>query len=723
MKSAIRISLAIAVVSTAIALPIRPAQAATYTLTTCSTADLVNAYNAGRAEATDDVINLKSGCAYSFNTPAPVTDNWYAFAPATKMGGALTINGNGALIYSSASDAVNNVVLLSTTGINVTLNDLRISGFGRSSGEPVVKVEGGKGPNYVQGIPAEPTNILRVYNSHFENNILGSTVLSVSGQESLTFSGGTGYYYGDRVQTTISDSSFSNNIGRALYLGATDTVIRNVTFSGNDTSLYGNVFVAPYAPTVDSASGGIIYVSGQATYNSGSIAGSISRTTLGTNLTLFNVTIANNISAPGAAALVALRTTISYTVVGGSSAYGSQLNAVAPITMYNTVIANNRNGTSSTLYDVYAPFNSVSANNFIGVDTGLSGAGISNGTNENRIGTVSVPLDPLLFPLTYNGGITKTHLPRRNSPLINAGKNSILPVELTTDQVGKPRTFYGKVDIGAFEWARTDTPALYNTPTSAWLLKYDNTPGAVDLSFVYGQGLSDVTPVMGDWNGDGIDTQGVYVRFPASNIGVFALSNAYNSFDATTLPAFVVSDASPNWIPTVGDWDSNGTDTVGIYNVSTGLWALFNANASVAPATTFIYGGGSGVVPVAGDWDKDGFDSVGVYSYSTGRFLLNNLNASTAPSYAIDFSAPGSVPIVGDWDGNYTDTIGLYNNTTGTWYLRNTNSTGTTDVSFSFGVGSTLRPLVGKFLAQPPNGTPTAPDRETAPQIAPTFAP
>ena len=59
-------------------------------------------------------------------------------------------------------------------------------------------------------------------------------------------------------------------------------------------------------------------------------------------------------------------------------------------------------------------------------------------------------LDPLLGPLADNGGLTHTHLPARNSPVVNAGDPSFVPPP-ATDQRGDPRVMGGRIDIGSVE--------------------------------------------------------------------------------------------------------------------------------------------------------------------------------------------------------------------------------------------------------------------------------
>jgi len=95
--------------------------------------------------------------------------------------------------------------------------------------------------------------------------------------------------------------------------------------------------------------------------------------------------------------------------------------------------------------------------NLIGVDTGLSG--ISDGVNDNQIGTSGSPLDPLLGPLADNGGPTLTNTLLPGSPAINAGNPSIVFNPAEFDQRGAPfvRVVGGQIDIGAFELPAVDS--------------------------------------------------------------------------------------------------------------------------------------------------------------------------------------------------------------------------------------------------------------------------
>lgn len=51
-----------------------------------------------------------------------------------------------------------------------------------------------------------------------------------------------------------------------------------------------------------------------------------------------------------------------------------------------------------------------------------------------------------------------------------------------------------------------------------------------------------------------------------------------------------------------GDWDNNGTDTVGVYAPATAAYFLRNALAGGPADTIFVYGP-TGQSPLAGDWN------------------------------------------------------------------------------------------------------------------------
>ncbi|MEI7852004.1 MAG: hypothetical protein WCH86_09240, partial [Kiritimatiellales bacterium] len=62
----------------------------------------------------------------------------------------------------------------------------------------------------------------------------------------------------------------------------------------------------------------------------------------------------------------------------------------------------------------------------------------------------------------------------------------------------------------------------------------------------------------------------------------------------------------PGDIPIVGDWNGDGIDTVGVFRPSNAMWYL-NPNNAASPDNTLIaFGYGlPGDIPVVGDWNGD----------------------------------------------------------------------------------------------------------------------
>jgi hypothetical protein len=94
-----------------------------------------------------------------------------------------------------------------------------------------------------------------------------------------------------------------------------------------------------------------------------------------------------------------------------------------------------------------------------------------------------------------------------------------------------------------------------------------------------------------------------------------------NANAATT--AITAAYGSPNSWPVVGDWNGDGVDTFAVYNPTTSSWLFSNnpnnAAPSTAASTTYDM---SGDLPVSGDWDGDGVDTMGIFRRSSGQWHL-----------------------------------------------------------------------------------------------------
>jgi predicted outer membrane repeat protein len=329
--------------------------------------------------------------------------------------------------------------------------------------------------------------------------------------------------------------------------------------------------------------------------------------------------------------------------------------------------------------------------------------------------------DPLLNLPANNGGFTKTMSLQAGSPAIDAipGTGGCNGANITTDQRGASRPQGAGCEIGAYEIGNLPTPTPTNTPivtpsatftpsatpqprvdtiglyrvdnnSFTFYLRTQNNSGPATYAIQYG--FAGTRPVVGDWNGDGVDTIGIYNQ---SN-GVFLLRNSNTAGNPELSAVF----GNPNDTPLGGKWDNTmSADSIGVFRPSNGILYLSRTIASPVATYSMVLGS-PGDVGIAGDWDGNGYDSVGVYRASVPRFYLSNNNGNGITFSDLDFafSVAGGYPFAGDWTGNGVSKTGFYAN--GIVYHRNTLTTGNADYSFGFGDASwTVYPIAGKWAA------------------------
>jgi hypothetical protein len=230
-----------------------------------------------------------------------------------------------------------------------------------------------------------------------------------------------------------------------------------------------------------------------------------------------------------------------------------------------------------------------------------------------------------------------------------------------------------------------DTTGVFRPSNGILYLKNSNTPGFADIAINYG--TAGDYPVTGDWDGNGTATIGIYRN------GSFYLRNSNTLGFADLVFAF----GQPGDQPIAGDWDGNGTDTIGVYRPSTGQFLLRNSNSSGTPDMSF-YLGNVGDVGIAGDWNNDGKDTTGVFRPSNGVIFLKNTNQTGIADIALNYGLPGDQPVTGDWNGDGIDTIGVYRN--GQFLLRNSNTIGFADLVFGLGNPGDM-PIAGDWNGIP----------------------
>jgi hypothetical protein len=236
---------------------------------------------------------------------------------------------------------------------------------------------------------------------------------------------------------------------------------------------------------------------------------------------------------------------------------------------------------------------------------------------------------------------------------------------------------------------RPDTIGAYNN--GVFYLRNTNNTGVADITAFFGGDASDL-PVVGDWNGDGVDTIGVY----RNSTGFFFLSDSNTSPAVNYSPLF----GNPGDTPFAGKWTADMThDGIGVYRNSNGI--LYQRKALTGGFDDFfaVYGN-PGDVGFAGDWDGNGFDSIGIYRSSNQTwFLTNNSTPSGITFSDIDFvlDIDTNLPVVGDWDGDGDSTPGWLTSS-GVFSLHPNNSIVGPDNTFAFGPANS-KPIAGKWIA------------------------
>ena len=228
-----------------------------------------------------------------------------------------------------------------------------------------------------------------------------------------------------------------------------------------------------------------------------------------------------------------------------------------------------------------------------------------------------------------------------------------------------------------------DTTGVFRPSNGALYLKNSNTTGFADVAINYG--MAGDYPVVGDWDGNGTATIGIYRN------GVFYLRNSNTIGVADWVFAF----GAPGDQPIAGDWDGDGVDTIGVFR--NGTFLLRNSNSAGAASASFVLGN-VGDVGIAGDWNGDGIDTTGVFRPSNGALYLKNSNSTGFADIVINYGIAGDQPVTGDWNNDGMDTIGVYRN--GTFYLRNSNTIGVADLVFSLGINGDI-PIAGNWDGLP----------------------
>jgi hypothetical protein len=182
--------------------------------------------------------------------------------------------------------------------------------------------------------------------------------------------------------------------------------------------------------------------------------------------------------------------------------------------------------------------------------------------------------------------------------------------------------------------------------TSGLMLDYDSgATGPISTWYVRGvgrflHGMSNDTPVPGNFNGDGRD-----------EVATFRESN--NTWYVSSLGSFAFGTAGD--LPVVGDYNGDGKDDIAVFRPSLNTWYIRGIGS-------FAFGT-AGDIPVVGDYNGDGKDDIAVFRPSNSTWYIRGIGPSV-------YGTVGDIPVVADYNGDGKDDIAVFRPSNSTWYVR-----------------------------------------------------
>lgn len=275
-------------------------------------------------------------------------------------------------------------------------------------------------------------------NITFADNVFGPIVLTRGElviEKSLTIQGPTA------APLIVS----GNNVTRVFRVTGNSTVnLSSLTISNGNTASFGAGIYNGFGCTLALSNCAVVAnISGD---NGGGVANNGS-------FTAYNCTFANNSAAFTGGGIYTYAGPVALlhcTVVSNSTsiAHGGGLCNYSPIAGTSNYLTSTLVARNSALghHDVIGVFTSGGYNLIGQIDyttpnggasSGVATSGLTNGVNQDQVGSIGFPIDPKIGRLQNNGGPTPTMALLSNSPAIDQGiRNGLL-----TDQRGAPRPF------------------------------------------------------------------------------------------------------------------------------------------------------------------------------------------------------------------------------------------------------------------------------------------
>ncbi len=200
--------------------------------------------------------------------------------------------------------------------------------------------------------------------------------------------------------------------------------------------------------------------------------------------------------------------------------------------------------------------------------------------------------------------------------------------------------------VGDWTGAGFDTVGVYDQNSGAFYVCNANSTATCAAPFhvqSFTLGNPNDQPLSGRWLANAA-TFGAGVFRPSN--GLIYLRNALTSGFAD----YTMVMGIPGDMGLAGDWNGDSIDSPGVYRPTNSTFYLTDqvCNCAATGNHQFTYGIG-GDSPVIGDWIGQGHDGVGLFRQTNGyTYLRNSLTAGFA-DIAFTYGIAGDVPIAGHW--------------------------------------------------------------------------
>jgi hypothetical protein len=219
------------------------------------------------------------------------------------------------------------------------------------------------------------------------------------------------------------------------------------------------------------------------------------------------------------------------------------------------------------------------------------------------------------------------------------------------DAAGKVTTFYygnpGDIAfMGDWDCDGVATPGLFRQSDAYAYLRNANTQGIADIRFFFGN-PSDV-PLAGDFDGDGCDSLSIY---RPSEQRFYIMNQLGKNEGGLGAAEYSFIFGNPGDKPVVGDWDGDGIDEVGLHRESTGFF-YYRDTLDTGNASGEFYFGDPGDRFVTGDWGVvDGRDTPAVFRPGTTTFYFRHTMTQGVADGSLSWGDGGFVPVAGHFGG------------------------------------------------------------------------